>query len=207
MIRHFVISLIMVVFFSVSAVQAADEPASIEDLLNNVGAAQAVITEKTVDIVDETPTAKTKTLDIGKTGFPLPRFVSLKRDKVNVRKGPNESFDIAWTFVRKNLPVEIIAEYDNWRKVRDHFGEEGWIFHSLLSGSRYAILNPWEKQGYFTLHRERNETSKVVAKLEVGILGRIKACDGVWCQMTVKTYQGFVKQEFLWGIYLGDKIE
>lgn len=188
---------------------AVDEATSIEELLKASGG------EVTVDINDAgavinsgtTNNAKPKTLDIGKTGLPLPRFVSLKRDKVNVRKGPSETFGIAWQYTRKNLPVEIIAEYDNWRKVRDHTGDEGWVFHSLLSGSRYAMVSPWKTEGYFTLHNERRENSKVVAKVQSGSMARIQACDGTWCQMNVETYQGHIKQEYLWGIYLGDSLK
>lgn len=192
---------------------AADQATTIEDLLaatggvvepsktdtepNSEGEASAVILKDN---------GTSKTLDIGKTGLPLPRFVSLKRDKVNVRKGPNETFGIAWTYTRKNLPVEIIAEYDNWRKVRDHFGEEGWVFHSLLSGSRYALISPWKTEGFFTIHLERRETSKIIAKLEASSLARVQSCDGTWCQLNIQTYRGFIKQEFLWGVYLGDVV-
>lgn len=198
-----------------SAILAADDATSIEDLLSNADDGVAIAADpKPLPVVDQVTVGiikdnakSNKKLDIGKTGLPLPRFVSLKRDKVNVRKGPNESFDIAWTYTRKNLPIEIIAEYDNWRKVRDHFGSEGWVFHSLLSGSRYALINPWKDEGFFTIHNQKNEISKIVAKLEAGTLGRLSDCDGIWCQINVQTYQGFIKQEFLWGVYLGDTIK
>ncbi len=151
--------------------------------------------------------AAKKKLDIGSTGLALPRFVSLKRDKVNVRKGPNESFDIAWTYNLKNLPIEIIAEYDNWRKIRDHLGSVGWVFHSLLSGTRYGMINPWEKGGFFTIHSSKSDSAKIVAKLESGVLVRIKTCDGNWCQLNVETRQGYIKQDLLWGIYPGDEFK
>lgn len=210
MIR-FPLSLLAAAFvISSSVVFAADEPTSIEDLLDAT-TGDATVTLPTSDDNSSsalpTTNAKPKQLDIGKTGLPLPRFVSLKRDKVNVRKGPNESFDIAWTYTRKNLPVEIIAEYDNWRKVRDHFGEEGWVFHSLLAGTRFALINPWKTEGFFDIHNERSDTSKIIAKLEVGSLVRIKSCDGNWCQLNIETYQGHMKQELLWGIYSGDNLK
>lgn len=198
-----------------STIMAADEASSIEDLLSSDNANNAIsadpkplpaLDQVTVGIVKDNAKSSKK-LDIGKTGLPLPRFVSLKRDKVNVRKGPNESFDVAWTYTRKNLPIEIISEYDNWRKIRDHLGEEGWIFHSLLSGSRYALVNPWKQDGFFTIHNKKNESSRIVAKLEAGSLGKISDCDTTWCQISVDTYQGYIKQEFLWGVYLGDIIK
>ena len=195
-----------------STVLAADEATSIEDLLSNDNGVVTdpkplpAIDQVTVGIIKDNAKSNKK-LDIGKTGLPLPRFVSLKRDKVNVRKGPNETFDVSWTYTRKNLPVEIIAEYDNWRKIRDHLGEEGWVFHSLLSGSRFGMVDPWKKEGFFTIHGQKNEAAKVIAKLQAGTLGRINECDGTWCQISIQTYQGFIKQEFLWGVYLGDTIE
>lgn len=207
------LSLFLAIFMLILPATAfgADEASSIEDLLGDEAIIKPDVEpttnlEVTVGIIKDNGNSDKK-LDIGKTGLPLPRFVSLKRDVVNVRKGPNESFDIAWTFTRKNLPVEIIAEYDNWRKVRDHLGAEGWIFHSLLSGARYALINPWKEDGFFTIHDERDEASRVMAKLEAGILGRIAACDGIWCQLNIETYQGYIKQEFLWGVYLGDIVK
>ncbi|MGL1920770.1 MAG: SH3 domain-containing protein [Hyphomicrobiales bacterium] len=206
-----VIALITVSFSTIAF--AADEATSIEDLLSGVDTgnpsplpnADGTTSEVTVGITKENTNKK---LDIGRTGFPIPRFVSLKRDVVNVRKGPNETFGIAWTFTRKNLPVEIIAEYDNWRKIRDHFGDEGWIFHSLLTGARYALVSPWKKNSYFTIHRDKDASSKIVAKIESGSLGRIRSCDGTWCLFNIETYQGYMKQEFLtWGIYTGDLLK
>ena len=72
------------------------------------------------------------------TGLPLPRFVSLKSNNVNVRRGPGQDYDVVFTFVRAGLPVEITDEFENWRKIRDSDGSEGWVFHSLLSGKRTA---------------------------------------------------------------------
>src|ERR1700761_9209756 len=70
------------------------------------------------------------------SGLPVPRFVSLKSDHVNVRGGPNKDQDVAWVYTRPGLPVEITAEYENWRRIRDSDGAEGWVYHSLLSGKR-----------------------------------------------------------------------
>src|SRR5688572_3042889 len=80
----------------------------------------------------------------GATGLPLPRFVSLKSNNVNVRRGPGQDYDVVFTYVREGLPVEITDEFENWRKIRDSDGSEGWVFHSLLAGKRTAIVAPWE---------------------------------------------------------------
>src|ERR1700752_5184324 len=81
----------------------------------------------------------------GQSHLPIPRFVSLKSDRVNVRKGPSTDQAIVWVFSRAGLPVEIIAESDNWRRVRDSEGADGWVFHSLLSARRTALVTPWSK--------------------------------------------------------------
>src|SRR6476646_8312916 len=78
----------------------------------------------------------------GASGLPVPRFVSLKSDKVNVRAGPTKDHDVAWVYNRAALPVEITAEFENWRRIRDWEGAEGWVYHSLLSGKRTAVVVP-----------------------------------------------------------------
>src|SRR5579871_6461730 len=82
------------------------------------------------------------------TGLPLPRFASLKSDHVNVRGGPDKDHDVAWIYTRPSLPVEITAEFENWRKIRDRDGSEGWVYHTLLSGKRTAyVARPKSKSG------------------------------------------------------------
>src|SRR5260370_29061750 len=76
------------------------------------------------------------------TGLPVPRFVSLKSDRVNVRGGPDKDHEVVWVYTKATLPVEITAEFDNWRRVRDWDGGEGWVYHSLLSGRRTITVGP-----------------------------------------------------------------
>ena len=82
---------------------------------------------------------------VGASGLPLPRFVSLKSGRVNARIGPGINYAVSWLYSRPGLPMEIIQEYDNWRKVRDLDGAEGWINQSLLTGKRTAIAAPWQR--------------------------------------------------------------
>ena len=82
-------------------------------------------------------------LDTGASGLPVPRFVSLKAGRVNVRVGPGEDYKIAWVFTKPGLPIEVIQEYDTWRRIRDSDGTMGWVFQSLLSGKRTAVVAPW----------------------------------------------------------------
>jgi SH3-like domain-containing protein len=141
------------------------------------------------------------------TGLPLPRFVSLKSDNVNVRRGPGQEYDIAFTFVRAGLPVEITQEFDNWRKIRDSEGAEGWVFHSLLSGERTALVAPWATDGPFPARSEASNGAAVVAYLEPKVIASVEECNGTWCLIGVQGYEGWVEQERLWGVYPNEVFE
>src|SRR3981189_1215322 len=95
------------------------------------------------------------------SGLPLPRYVSLKSDHVNVRAGPTKDNDVAWVYTRSGLPVEITAEFENWRRVRDSEGAEGWVYHSLLSGRRTAVITMKTKDELAPLYESADETSSV----------------------------------------------
>ena len=145
------------------------------------------------------------------SGLRVPRFVSLKSDKVNVRRGPSTDQSIVWVFSRAGLPVEVIAEFENWRRVRDSEGADGWVFHSLLSGRRTVLVSPWSKNQQtpvsIPLHSSRSAGSGVVAQLQPGVLGDLVECDGSWCELSVGNYSGYVQQEKLWGVYRDEKFE
>ena len=143
------------------------------------------------------------------SGLPIPRFVSLKPDKVNVRGGPNRDHEVTWQYTRAGLPVEITAESDNWRRIRDWEGAEGWVYHSLLSGRRTATVAPNEKNKdeLLSLHDKPDPTSVVVAKLQIGVLGSVKRCSGSWCRIAGEGFDGWIQQERLWGVYPNEKLE
>ena len=141
------------------------------------------------------------------SGLPVPRFVSLKADKVNVRSGPTRDHAVAWVFTRAGLPVEITAEFETWRRIRDSDGAEGWVYHSMLSGRRTALVSPWKDGEAAQLYAEPDKSSAVKAKLEPGVLGKVEHCDGKWCRFFDSGFDGFVVQERLWGVYPGEKIE
>jgi SH3-like domain-containing protein len=144
----------------------------------------------------------------GKSSQPLPRFVSLKSDKVNVRKGPSTDQAIVWVFSRAGLPVEVIAESDNWRRVRDSEGADGWVFHSLLSARRTALVTPWAKgEERVPLYSSNSTGSRAVAELQAGVLGNVLSCDGEWCNVSVDDYSGYVQQDKLWGVYKGEEVK
>lgn len=144
---------------------------------------------------------------LGPSGLPLPRFVTLKANKVNVRKGPSSDHAVAWVFQRKGLPVEITAEFENWRKIRDSEGAEGWILQSMLSGKRTAMVASWARNKTAVLHEDGKPGSAAVARLSTGVVGEIERCDGDWCQLTAGGYEGFARQSELWGVYPGEKVD
>ena len=139
--------------------------------------------------------------------MPLPRFVSLKSDGVNVRGGPDKDHDVVWVFTRSALPVEITAEFDNWRRIRDQDGAEGWVYHSLLSGKRTGVVTGKEKDALISIYGSPDADSEVVAKLEPGVQGQVKRCKDGWCQITGRGYQGWIPQVRLWGVYPNEKVE
>lgn len=142
------------------------------------------------------------------TGLPIPRFVTLKADKVNVRKGPSSDHPVAFVFQRKGMPVEITAEFENWRKIRDSDGAEGWILQSMLSGRRNAYVAGWSgNTAPLELHEAPREQSGVTAKLSLGVLASVSKCNGKWCEITAGDYDGYAQQDRLWGVYPGEVVD
>src|ERR1700710_2896028 len=111
------------------------------------------------------PGHSAKDAAVSSSGLPVPRYVSLKSDHVNVRAGPTKDNDVAWIYTRSGLPVEITAEFENWRRVRDSEGAEGWVYHSLLSGRRTAVITMKSKDDLAPLHDRADQTSAVAARL------------------------------------------
>lgn len=144
---------------------------------------------------------------LGKSGLPLPRFVSLKTDKVNVRRGPSSEHGVSWVFNRRELPVEIVAEFDHWRRVRDADGEEGWIYQSLLAGRRTAMIAPWRQDNNVSMLSQPDKNAAKVALVRGGVVGRINSCNGDWCSLNVEGYEGWIEQAMLWGVYPGESIK
>jgi len=151
--------------------------------------------------------AHAQTLKRGPSGLPLPRFVSLKSQNVNVRRGPGQQYDIAWKFHRAGLPVEIVQEFDNWRKIRDAEGDEGWVFHSLLSGERSVIVAPWAGKDTFPLRSGAADDTTIIAYLEASVISQVVQCDGQWCQVRGQGYDGWIGQTVLWGVYPSEQVE
>ncbi|MGB0672046.1 MAG: SH3 domain-containing protein [Rhodospirillales bacterium] len=141
----------------------------------------------------------------GGTGLPLPRFVSLRSEEANLRAGPGVQYPVDWIYHKRGLPLEVIAEFQTWRKVRDWQGDLGWLHQSMLSGERTIIVTE-----HFRSLRSRPEPhAQPVATLEPGVIGGLERCPdtGDWCEITVDGYDGWLRRGEFWGIYRDEVID
>lgn len=135
--------------------------------------------------------------------LPIPRFVTLGTEEVNVRTGPGLRYPIRIVIRKQGLPVEIIREFDVWRQIRDHDGEEGWVHKSMLSGRRAVIV-----QGATQPLLKKPETdARPVVRLEPGVIAGLETCPDAWCELKVGGYSGWMQRANVWGVYPDEKFE
>jgi SH3-like domain-containing protein len=147
---------------------------------------------------------KKKAIGTGEeTGLEIPRFVSFRSGEVYMRSGPGTRYPVRWIYKRKNFPVEIIQEFDTWRKVRDHEGAEGWVHQSLITGRRYALINAGHNIEAF---RDDDIDARVTMRLEPEVIAKISECNENWCALTHSGYNGWVEKKYLWGVYDQERI-
>ena len=133
----------------------------------------------------------------------LPRFATLRADEVNLRTGPGERYPIDWVLIRKGLPVEIVAEFDVWRKIRDFQGSEGWVHQRMLTGARNVLI----EGGVRILHAEADAASPPVARAEAGVVARLLECRGPWCRVEAQGVKGWLKRDEVWGVYPDEAVQ
>jgi SH3-like domain-containing protein len=138
------------------------------------------------------------------THLPLPRFVSLRGENANARRGPSLDQRVDWAFLRRGMPLEVTAEYGNWRRVRDADGKGGWVHHALLAGARTAVILGTER---VELHEKPEAGTRVVAVAEPGVIGRLVACQGEWCEISAGGSEGWLPRAVLWGVGPDEIIE
>jgi SH3-like domain-containing protein len=138
------------------------------------------------------------------TNLPLPRYVSLRAETANARRGPSLDQRVDWEFVRPGLPLEITAEYGQWRRVRDADGEGGWVHHALLSGVRTALVRGGAA---VPLRAGPTEAAAVRAMAEPGVVGRLEACRKDWCEIAAGGAEGWLPRAALWGVGAHETIE
>ena len=136
------------------------------------------------------------------TGLPLPRFVSLRSGTVNLRTGPGSRYPVDWVLVYRHMPIEIIAEFDTWRKIRDWQGTVGWVHQSMVSGNRWVII----REGRQPLRRNAEDRAPVMARVGEKVIGRLKSCRGQWCEIDFSGFTGWMRRNQVWGVYPGEKV-
>lgn len=146
------------------------------------------------------------------SGLPVPRFVSLKSDRVNLRNGPGTEYPTGWVYRRAGLPLEVVKEFEGWRQVRDSEGASGWVLQSFLSGRRTGLVLPWETKAgspppLVPIRSSDSEGSSVIAKVEAGVIANLHSCDGRWCRVTIDAFGGYIEQKKLWGVYEGETLK
>jgi len=161
----------------------------------------AVAAEKAADKATKTkpagePTDPADNVDAGPK-LPVPRFVTLSVDEINVRTGPGVRYPIKFIIRKDGLPVEIVHEFDVWRQIRDMDGDGGWVHKTMLSGRRSVII----KGHVQPLLKKPDETAKPVVKLEPGVIADLSTCRGDWCSLKVASYNGWIRRANVWGVY------
>jgi SH3-like domain-containing protein len=138
------------------------------------------------------------------TGLPLPRYVSLGSNRINLRTGPSMQQPVEWTYQRTGWPVEIVREFGIWRRIRDHDGVEGWVQQNFLSGRRSFVVRGDTRP----LLRRADEGAPVIARLAPGVQGRIRRCDtgSPWCEVDVRGNRGWLQRSWFWGTYAGEEV-
>ena len=155
--------------------------------------------ERAAAIAAEPATEPTDPADNQNAGpqLPVPRFVTLGADEVNVRVGPGTNYPIKFIIRKGGLPVEVVREHEIWRQIKDLEGDIGWVHKAMLSGRRAVIIKGQVQQ----LLKKPAEGAAPVAKLEPGVIAELEACNPQWCSLKVSSYDGWIKRNAVWGVY------
>lgn len=133
------------------------------------------------------------------TGLPLPRFASLSSDRVNVRSGPGIRYPILWTYVRRGVPVEVVAEFGLYRRIVDADGKKGWIYGEFLSSNRTVLITGKIR----SLRADPSPRAPTVLEAEPGVIGRLKSCNASWCEIRIAGRSGFLPKGDFFGAFPG----
>ncbi|PCJ34818.1 MAG: hypothetical protein COA93_04160 [Alphaproteobacteria bacterium] len=140
---------------------------------------------------------------LGPSGYLIPRYVSLAKNTVNVRTGPNGNYPIIWVFKKAGLPVKVIAEYKDWRKIVDSEGARGWVWGPLVSSKRNALIISDQQ----ALLKQPTMGQPVSVIAEAGVIGKIKICREGWCKIDVNGFKGWLRQSVFWGTLRGEVLK
>jgi SH3-like domain-containing protein len=126
----------------------------------------------------------------------LPYFAALHADKVNLRAGPGDRYPIEWTYMRRDWPVQVIAHFDHWRRVRDWEGTEGWVHEKMLTSQREVIVTG----GIHALRQSPDPNAAPIARAEPGVMAKLDECRGEWCRVAAGEVAGWMQRSDLWGV-------
>lgn len=144
--------------------------------------------------------------EVSESGLVLPRMVSLRSSRINARSGPGVRYPIEWVYKQKGAPVEIVSEFELWRKIRDWEGAETWVHKAMLSGRRFVkVINPGENN----IYAKPDLNSKVIAKVEDGVVGEVEKCPSPaeMCLLKFDNIRGWMPRGALFGIYKDEVIK
>jgi SH3-like domain-containing protein len=193
---RFIVPLGLAVLGLIAAGAWAGGPARAQTVLHQAGPEPAKTQE------DSEP-AKTQAARTGPTGLPLPRFVTLRAPEVNMRTGPGVRYPIEWVYSRAGLPVEVIDEFETWRRVRDWEGSIGWVHQSMLSGDRKIMVIGHQRM----LRRDPESEAVGAALLDPGVIAELNRCVGAWCEVKVKDLSGWLLRKEFYGVFPDEKVE
>lgn len=141
---------------------------------------------------------------MGVSGLPVPRFVSLKSGEVYLREGPSSQHRVEWVYVRRGLPVEVIAEFDVWRRIRDQDGVTGWVHKQMLDGRRSVLMTG---DGNVPLRDRPGADGAIVAYAEPGVVARLRRCQPGFCEVEAGQVDAYVARDRVWGVYNNESVE
>ncbi len=130
------------------------------------------------------------------SGLPIPRYVSLKSDEVNLRVGPGKRYPITWVYKRAHMPVQITEEFAHWRKIKDFEGTTGWVHKGLLDGTRTALITDKQQN----LYARPEATSPAIMRADPMVVGTVMACIPDWCLMNIESHEGWIRKADMWGV-------
>ena len=144
-----------------------------------------------------TATAKENDGDTKRT---LPRMASFRSSHVNARSGPGLRYPIQWIYMQKNAPVEIIDEFELWRKIKDWDGSVTWVYKAMLNNKRWIKIT---KSGTADIHAKPQNDSRVIAKVENEVIGKIEKCPEQkdFCLIKFSTIEGWVNRKDFYGVF------
>jgi SH3-like domain-containing protein len=133
----------------------------------------------------------------GTKPLPVPRFVSLKSDRINLRVGPGRNYPILWVLTRKDMPVEIVREFDDWRMIEDWQGTRGWVQERMVMGTRNVIVTGAVEP----LYASPSRNAALVARAEPGVIARLLKCEAAWCRIEAGHIAGWAEKSEVWGVF------